>query len=134
MQFTIYFEFIYRYWYQTWKMVQHIFGIRTETKQKINTVHCSRDIYLSVYLFWLLSSVCLYKKLEMSKNSNARTLLNIVGSSFGVLFCLLIKKSILGSKTIWQSMRKFPCAIWSVGTFPHMTFGMQIDVVWNFFT
>ena len=35
----------------------------------------------------------------------------IFGSIFGVLFCLLIKKLILGSKTIWQSMRKFPCAV-----------------------
>ena len=36
---------------------------------------------------------------------------NIFGSIFGDLFCLVIKKLILGSKTIWQSMRKFP---WSV--------------------
>ena len=45
---------------------------------------------------------------------------NIFGSIFGVLFCLLIKKLILGSKTIWQSMRKFPRSVWSVRTFPHM--------------
>ena len=32
---------------------------------------------------------------------------NIFGSIFGVLFCLLIKKLILGCKTISQSMRKF---------------------------
>ena len=45
---------------------------------------------------------------------------NIIGSVFGFLFCLLIKKLkklILGSKTIWQSMRKFPCEIWSLATF-----------------
>ena len=45
---------------------------------------------------------------------------NIFGSIFGVLFCLLIKKLILGSKTIWQSMRKLPCAVWSVRTFPNI--------------
>ena len=36
---------------------------------------------------------------------------NILGSIFGDLFCLLIKMLILGSKAIWQSMRKFPCAV-----------------------
>ena len=32
------------------------------------------------------------------------------------MFCLIIKKLILGCKTIWQSIRKFPCAVWSVST------------------
>ena len=45
---------------------------------------------------------------------------NIFGSIFGVWLCLLIRKLILGSKTIWQSMSKFPCAVWYVGTFLHM--------------
>ena len=36
---------------------------------------------------------------------------NIFRSIFGVLFCLLIKKLILGSKIIRQSMRKLPCAV-----------------------
>ena len=31
---------------------------------------------------------------------------NIFGSIFGVLFCLLIKKLILGCKTVWQIMRQ----------------------------
>ena len=31
---------------------------------------------------------------------------NIFGSVFGVLFCLLIKKLILGCKTLWQIMRQ----------------------------
>ena len=35
---------------------------------------------------------------------------NIFGSIFGVLFCLIIKKLIVGIKTIWKSVRKFPCA------------------------
>ena len=55
----------------------------------------------------------------MSKNGNT-SLFNIFGSMFGVLFCLLIKKLILGCKTISQSMRKFLWAVWSVSTFPHM--------------
>ena len=45
---------------------------------------------------------------------------NIFGSIFDVLFCLLIKKLILGSKTIWQSSRNFPCVVESVRTFSHM--------------
>ena len=65
---------------------------------------------------------------------------NIFGSIFGVFFCLLIKKSILGSKTIWQSMRKFPYAVWSVMTFPHMdndetfffSWKLHIGMVWFF--
>ena len=48
--------------------------------------------------------VCL--KVEIPANC-----FTIFGSIFGVLFCLLIKKLILGSKTIWQSMRKSPCAV-----------------------
>ena len=36
--------------------------------------------------------------------------LTIFGSIFGVLSFVLIKKLMLGSKTIWQSMRKFSCA------------------------
>ena len=35
---------------------------------------------------------------------------NIYGSIFGVLFCLLMKKLILGCK-IRQSIRKFACAV-----------------------
>ena len=37
-----------------------------------------------------------------------------------LLFCLLIKKLILECDTIWQSMRMFLWAVWSVSTFPHM--------------
>ena len=62
---------------------------------------------------------------------------NIFGSIFGLLFSLLIKKLMLGSKTIWQSMRKFPCAIWSVRVFPHMdkeeiffSQKLHVDMVW----
>ena len=44
----------------------------------------------------------------------------IFGSIFGALFCLLIKKIILECGTIWQSMRNFLWAFWSVSTSPHM--------------
>ena len=64
---------------------------------------------------------------------------NIFGSIFGALFCLLIKKLILGCDTIWQSMRKFLWAVWSVSTFPHMdkeetflSWKLHIGMVWIF--
>ena len=66
---------------------------------------------------------------------------SIFGSIFGVLFCLLIKKLILECDTIWQSMRKFLWAVWSVSTFPHMdkeetflSWKLHIDMVWIFYT
>ena len=40
---------------QTRNRIQYIIGIRTETRQKINEVHCSRGIYLYVYLILKLS-------------------------------------------------------------------------------
>ena len=36
---------------------------------------------------------------------------NILRSIFGLLFCLLDRKLILGSEPIWLTMRKFPCAV-----------------------
>ena len=61
---------------------------------------------------------------------------NFSGSIFGGLFCLLIKKLILGSKTILQSMRKFPCAVLSVRTIPNMDkkktfFYRDCTLVWS---
>ena len=62
--------------------------------------------------------------------------LNICGSIFGVLLCLLYSKLILGSKTIWQSMRNFNMhSLKCVGVFPHMdtdkTFSLEnFTLVW----
>ena len=44
---------------------------------------------------------------------------NIFGSVFGVLFCLLVKELILEVKAS-EKHEKFPCALWSLKTFPHM--------------
>ena len=94
--------------YQTWRLVQYIIGIRTETSQRINATHSSRGIY---YLFtvFIFNCVCVCKRQSMSKNSDTCPLLQDSGSIFDVFFSLLIKKLLLGSKTMWQSMRKFPC-------------------------
>ena len=56
----------------------------------------------------------------ISKNSNTSLLPQHFGLVFGVLFCLIINKLLLGSKIIWQRMRKFPCAVLSVRTFYYM--------------
>ena len=64
------------------------------------------------YLFTVfISNHKAYLRQGMSRKSNNSQLLQHILDHFGVLFCLLIKKVILGSKTIWQSMRKFPCAV-----------------------
>ena len=65
---------------------------------------------------------------------------SIFGSIFGALFCLLIKKFILECDTVWQSMRKFLQAVWSVSTFPRMdkekflSWKLHVDMVWIFYT
>ena len=68
--------------------------------QAINAVHCSRGIFSSVF-FYLIIKLFVYVKdrtcLRIAKPANY---FNIFGSIFGVLFCLLIKKLILGSKAI----------------------------------
>ena len=61
MQFTVFFEFIYRCWHHVHTKHENLvyYGIRTETRQRIDAVHCSRGIYLSVYLY-LIIKLCLF--------------------------------------------------------------------------
>ena len=56
---------------------------------------------------------------------------NIFRSIFGLLFCFLDRKLILGSKRIWQCMRKFPYAVWSLGTFLQMDKEETIFFPWK---
>ena len=77
-------------------------------------------IYLFAVFIFNYEAVCLCKRQGISKNSNTSLLPQHFGLIFGVLFCLIINKLLLGSKTIWQSMRKFPCAVLSVRTFSYM--------------
>ena len=60
-------------------------------------------IYLFIYM-WLQSSVYLCKRQDIAIVLSVYCF-NIFGSTFGALFYLLIRKFILGSKTIWKSMR-----------------------------
>ena len=134
MQFTIFWIYIY--------LAQYIIGITKEASQRINAVHSNRGISLSVYLYLIIkfSSVFFYlKDRTCLRIAIPIYCFNIFGSIFCVLFCLLIKKLILGCKTIWQSMRKFPYPVWSVSTFPHMdkeetffSWRLHIGIVWIF--
>ena len=114
------------YWYQNRK------------SQRINAVDRSRGIYISVYSIIFNSKaqfVCVKDRVCL-KVAIPAYCFTIFGSMFGVLFCLLIKKLILGSKTIWQSLRKFPCAVWSVRTFLNLDkeetfFPRNCTLVWS---
>ena len=88
-------------------------GIRTETKQRINAVHCTRGMYLCLFIFDYKALLVCVKDRTCLRIAIVAYCFNIFGSISSVLFCLLIKKLILGCKTIWQSMR-------SVSTLPHM--------------
>ena len=112
-------------------------GIRTETSQRINAVYCSRGIYLCIFNYKSLF-LCVKDRASL-KVSIPAYCFNFFGSIFGVFFFLLIIKWILGSKTIWQSMRKFLCAVWIVRTSSHMDkeerffyWKLYIDMVWFF--
>ena len=66
---------------------------------------------IEVEVFIYLFTVFIFYSKALFVCVKGRIYLKFFGLIFGVLFCLLIKKLILGSKTIWQSMRKFPCAV-----------------------
>ena len=83
----------------------------------------------------------MFKRQNMSKSGNTSLLLQHFWIIFGALFCLFIKKLILECDTIWQRMRKFLQAAWSVRTFLHMdkeetflSWKLHIDMVWIFYT
>ena len=98
------------------RTVPYIIGIRTETMQRINAVYCNIGIYLSVYLYLIIKLFVCVKGRTCLRIVTPPYCFNIFGSIFGFLFCLLIKKLILGCNTIWKRMRKFPCAVWNVST------------------
>ena len=72
-----------------------------KTRQRINSVHWSKGIYLCVYLY-LIIKICFLRAKDRAclRIAIPAYCFNISGSIFGVLFCLLIKKLILGCKTI----------------------------------
>ena len=91
-----------------------------KTRQIVNEVYCSRRIYLRLSTFDYRALFVYVKDRRCVRIAMPAYCFNNCGSTFDFLFCLLDGKLILSSKTIWQSMEKFPCAVLSVRTFPHM--------------
>ena len=109
--------------YQTWKLIC-IFGLRTETRQGINAVEVF--LYLRLFLFdykalfvCVTDRTCLriaififeFRALFVFVTDwiclrivTSAYCFNIFRSNFGLLFCLLDRKLILGSKPIWESI------------------------------
>ena len=85
------------YWYQNRK------------SQRINAVDRSRGIYVSVYSIIFNSKaqfVCVKDRVCL-KVAIPAYCFTIFGSMFGVLFCLLIKKLLLGSKPSGKARESF---------------------------
>ena len=116
MQFTVSFELyidIGTRYIPNMKLI-NIIGNRTETRQKINFIAVEVFIYIYLFIFdYRALFVCVADRtcLEIAIPASC---FNILRSAFGLLFCLLDRKLILGSKTIWKSMGKFPYIVWSV--------------------
>ena len=102
---------------------EKLLGISTnqkKTRQIVNEVYYSRRIYLRLSTFDYRALFVFVKDRRCLRIAMPAYYFNNCGSTFDFLFCFIDGKLILGSKTIWQSMEKFPCAVLSVGTFPHM--------------
>ena len=93
---------------------------RYQTRQIINALYrCGGIYFFCLFIFDYKARFVCVKCKTCLRIAILAYCFNIFGSIFGVLFCLHIKKLILGCKSIWQSMRKFPCAVWRVSIFPH---------------
>ena len=102
MQFTVSFELyidIGTRYIPNMKLI-NIIGNRTETRQKINFIAVEVFIYIYLFIFDCRALfVCVADRtcLEIAIPASC---FNILRSAFGLLFCLLDRKLILGSKTI----------------------------------
>ena len=117
--------------------VYHWNQSRNKVENKCQLIAVEVFIYQSI---WLWSFVCLCKIQNMSKNGN-KSIASVFLHQFLVPIFWSIKKLILECGSIWQSMRKFLWAVWSVSTFPHMdkeetflSWKLHIDMVWIFYT
>ena len=123
--------------YQTWKHIQYIIGSeQKQARKEMQLIAVKVFNYLSTTFNYNALFICA-KDRAFLKIAIPAYCFNIFGSIFGVSFCLLIKKLILGCKTISQSMRKFPCAVWSARAFPDMDkkkiFLENCTLVWSDF-
>ena len=86
---------MYRYWNQVHTKHANLFSILVESEQKqdrINAIHRSKDIYLSVYLYFIIKLLVCVKDSVCLRIAIPAYCINIFGSIFGILFCLLIGK------------------------------------------
>ena len=92
---------------------------RNKAENKCSSLH-QKYLFICLFIFDYKARFVCVKDRPCLRIAITDYCFNIFGSIFSVLFCLLVKKSILGCKTVWQSMIKFPCPVWSVSTFPHI--------------
>ena len=126
MQFTV-FWIIYRYWDQVHSKHENlcIMSLKSKQKQgreqmKFMTVEVFIYLFLFIFIFDYRARFVCVKDRTWLRIEKPVSCFNIWESLFGTLFFLFDRKLTLESKIIWQSMRKFPCTVWRVGTFPHM--------------
>ena len=124
--------------YQTWKPVSILVSKQKQDREQMQLIKVEILIYLlTAFIFNSKALLFCVKDRVWLKVSIPAYSFIIFGSIFvGFFFGLLIKKSILGSKTIWQSMRKFPGAVSSVRTFPNVdkeetSFSRNCTLVWS---
>ena len=111
-----------RYWNQVNTKHEILFSISLVSEQKQageEMQFIAVEVFIYPFTLFIFNYKVLFiwvKERACFKNSKTSLLLQ----HFWCLVLLLIKKLILGSKTICTSMKKFPCAVWSVRTFPYM--------------
>ena len=106
-----------RYWNQVHTKHENLFCTSLVSKQKQAREEMQFIVVeVFIYLFTVFTFnhkvlfICVKDRASL-KIAIPAYCFNIFGSIFGVLFCLLLQKLILGSKTIWESLTKFPCAV-----------------------
>ena len=101
------FEIIYRYWNQVYTKHENCsVYLWNQNRNKIES-ECSslRQSYLFICLFDYKALFVCVKDGTCIRMEITAYCFNIFGSVFGALFCLLMKKLILGCETIRKSMR-----------------------------
>ena len=143
MQFAVSFEFMCRYCNQVHRNVK-ICSIYQWNQNKTKAENkCSSwqwgYLYISLSIFDYKALFLCVKYRTCLRIAMPGYCFNIFGSSFGFLFCLLIKMCVLGSRSIWEGIRKVSCAVWSVRTFRHTDkvetvfyWKLHIGIVWIF--
>ena len=103
-------------WYipnrKTWS-VYHCNQKKNRARNKCSSLQ-QRYLFICLFIFVYKSMFVCVKDRTCLRIAIPAYCFNLFGSIFCVLFCLFFEKLIKGSKTTWQSMKKFPCTVWSV--------------------